>query len=69
MQRGCMMWDYVLSLIQPSSPMPALITFDTNFLNQIAFPPPHAGIIVLRSIPRDTTVNELASTVLKAASQ
>jgi len=46
-----------------------ILTFDTDFLNQAAFPPPHAGMIVLRSFSRDTTVNELASAVLKAVSQ
>ena len=46
-----------------------IITFDTDYLYEAAFPPPHAGILVLRSFPRDTTVNELASTVLKAVSQ
>ncbi len=46
-----------------------IITFDTDYLNQTAFPPPHAGIIVLRSFPRDTSLNELASAVLKAAAQ
>ena len=45
------------------------ITFDTDYLNQAAFPPPHAGMIVLRSFPRDTSVNELISAVLKAVSQ
>ena len=38
-----------------------IITFDTDYLNQTAFPPPHAGILVLHSFPRNTTVNELAS--------
>src|SRR2546421_12348941 len=42
----------------------AIITFDTDYLNQMLFPPPHAGILVLRSFPRDTSVNELASAVL-----
>jgi len=46
-----------------------IITFDTDYLNQMAFPPPHAGILVLRSFPRDTTVNELASAVLGAVAQ
>jgi predicted nuclease of predicted toxin-antitoxin system len=46
-----------------------IITFDTDYLNQTAFPPPHAGILVLRSFPRDTSVSELASTVLKAVGQ
>lgn len=46
-----------------------ILTFDTDYLNQAAFPPPHAGMIVLRSFSRDTTVNELASAVLKAVSQ
>jgi predicted nuclease of predicted toxin-antitoxin system len=26
-----------------------IITFDTDYLNRAAFPPPHAGILVLRS--------------------
>ena len=46
-----------------------IITFDTDYLNQAVFPPPHAGMIVLRSFPRDTPVNELASAVLKAVAQ
>jgi predicted nuclease of predicted toxin-antitoxin system len=46
-----------------------IITFDTDYLNQTAFPPPHAGIIVLRSFPRATTVNELASAVLEVVVQ
>ena len=46
-----------------------IITFDTDYLNKAIFAPPHAGIIVLRSFPRDTSVNELASTVLKAVAQ
>jgi predicted nuclease of predicted toxin-antitoxin system len=46
-----------------------IITFDTDYLNQTAFPPPHAGILVLRSFPRDTSVNELASAVLNAVAQ
>jgi predicted nuclease of predicted toxin-antitoxin system len=43
-----------------------IITFDTDYLNHTAFPPPHAGILVLRSFPRDTSVTEIASAVLKA---
>jgi predicted nuclease of predicted toxin-antitoxin system len=46
-----------------------IVTFDTDYLNQAAFPPPHAGIIVLRSFPRSASVNELADAVLKAAVQ
>ncbi len=46
-----------------------IITFDTDYLNQAAFPPPHAGMIVLRSFPRGTTVNELVSAVLMAVVQ
>jgi predicted nuclease of predicted toxin-antitoxin system len=46
-----------------------IITFDTDYLNQTAFPPPHAGIIVLRFFPRNTPVNDLASVVLKAVTQ
>src|SRR5204863_7103810 len=46
-----------------------ILTFDTDYLNQTAFSAPHAGILVLRSFPRDTSVNELASAVLKAVTQ
>jgi predicted nuclease of predicted toxin-antitoxin system len=46
-----------------------IITFDTDYLNQAVFPSPHAGIVVLRSFPRDTLVNELASAVLKAVAR
>jgi predicted nuclease of predicted toxin-antitoxin system len=46
-----------------------IITFDTDYLNQMAFPPPHAGILVLCSFPRNTSVNELASAVLKAVAR
>ena len=46
-----------------------IITFDTDYLNQRVFPPPHAGILVLRSFPRDTSVNELAVAVLEAVAQ
>src|SRR5260370_41161385 len=43
-----------------------IITFDTDYLNQTAFPPPHAGILVLRSFPRDISLTELASPVVNA---
>ncbi len=46
-----------------------ILTFDTDYLNQTAFPPPHAGILVLRSFPRETSVNELASAVLAGVAQ
>ena len=46
-----------------------IITFDTDYLNQTAFSAPHAEILILRSFPRDTSVNELASAVLKVAAQ
>jgi predicted nuclease of predicted toxin-antitoxin system len=46
-----------------------IITFDTDYLNQTAFPPPHAGILVLHSFPRNTSVGELASAVLRAVIQ
>lgn len=46
-----------------------IITFDTDYLKQTAFPPPHAGILVLRSFPRDISVTELASAVLNAVTQ
>jgi predicted nuclease of predicted toxin-antitoxin system len=46
-----------------------IITFDTDYLNQTAFPPPYAGILVIRSFPRNTSVTELTSAVLKAVAQ
>ena len=46
-----------------------MITFDTDYLNPATFPPPHAGILVLRSFPRGTSINELASALLKGVSQ
>jgi predicted nuclease of predicted toxin-antitoxin system len=46
-----------------------IITFDTDFLNQIVFSPPHPGILVLRSFPRHFSVTELASAVLMAVTQ
>ena len=46
-----------------------IITFDTDYLNKIAFPPPHAGILVLRFFPRNTSVSDIASAVLKAVGQ
>lgn len=46
-----------------------IITFDTDYLNKIAFPPPHAGILVLRFFPRNASVTDIASAVLKAVGQ
>ena len=46
-----------------------IITFDTDYLNKIAFPPPHAGILVLRFFPRNATVSDISSAVLKAVEQ
>jgi predicted nuclease of predicted toxin-antitoxin system len=46
-----------------------IITFDTDYLNQAVFLPPHSGILVLRSFPSNTSVNELASYVLEAVVQ
>jgi predicted nuclease of predicted toxin-antitoxin system len=43
-----------------------IITFDTDYLSQTKFPPPHAGIVVLRFFPRNTSVTEIASAVVKA---
>jgi predicted nuclease of predicted toxin-antitoxin system len=42
------------------------ITFDTDYLSQAKFPPPHAGILVLRFFPRGTSVKEIAVAVLSA---
>ena len=36
-----------------------IITFDTDYLNQTAFLAPHAGVLVLRSFPRNTSVRVL----------
>ena len=46
-----------------------IITFDTDYLNQVRFPPPHAGLLVLRFFPRDISVPELTSAVLSAVAQ
>jgi predicted nuclease of predicted toxin-antitoxin system len=46
-----------------------IITFDTDYLNQTVFPPPHAGLLILRFFPRDISVTELASAVLGAVVQ
>ena len=43
-----------------------IVTFDTDYLDQTVFPPPHAGILVVRFFPRNTSVAELASAVLNA---
>ncbi len=43
-----------------------IITFDTDYLNRMTFRPPHAGILVLRSFPRNASVSEIADAVLKA---
>ncbi len=43
-----------------------IITFDTDYLNKIAFPPPHAGILVLRFFPRNASVNDIAAALLRA---
>src|SRR5260221_8356802 len=47
----------------------AIITFDTDYLNQTPSPPPHAGMLGLPSFPRDTTVNKLAFALLGALAQ
>lgn len=46
-----------------------IITFDADYLNQTTFPPPHSGILVLRSFPRNISITELVSAVLKAVAQ
>ncbi len=43
-----------------------IITFDTDYLKQTIFSPPHAGILVLRCFPRAISMSELTSVVLKA---
>jgi len=46
-----------------------MITFDTDYLSQTKFPPPHAGIIVLRFFPRNTSVTDIVIVVLSTAAQ
>ncbi|HJT56628.1 MAG TPA: DUF5615 family PIN-like protein [Ktedonobacteraceae bacterium] len=43
-----------------------IITFDTDYLKRTLFPPPHAGILVLRSFPRNASITTVVSAVLKA---
>jgi predicted nuclease of predicted toxin-antitoxin system len=38
-----------------------IITFDTDYLNQAAFPLPHAGILVLRPLVPEESLCERAS--------
>lgn len=42
------------------------MTFDTDYLSRIKFPPPHAGILVLRAFPRTIPVPLLASAIVQA---
>jgi hypothetical protein len=46
-----------------------IIIFDTDYLKRTLFPPPHAGILVLRSFPRNTSVTRVAYVVLEAVAQ
>jgi predicted nuclease of predicted toxin-antitoxin system len=43
-----------------------IVTFDTDYLSRLKFPPPHAGIFVLRTFPRNISVTSLAATILEA---
>ena len=43
-----------------------IVTFDTDYLSRLKFPPPHAGILVLRAFPRNISVTTLASAILQA---
>ncbi len=43
-----------------------IVTFDTDYLSRIKFPPPHAGILVLHAFPRNTPVTAIASAILQA---
>ena len=46
-----------------------IITYDTDYLNRTRFPPPHAGIFVLRFFPRGTSVGDIAAAVLAAVAE
>ncbi len=46
-----------------------IVTFDTDYLSQIRFPPPHAGILVLRFFERRTPVTTVANALLNAIAQ
>ncbi len=41
-----------------------IITFDTDYTSRTKFPPPHAGILIIRFFPRGTPVHDIASAVL-----
>ncbi|GAC1354674.1 MAG: hypothetical protein NVSMB38_33650 [Ktedonobacteraceae bacterium] len=46
-----------------------IVTFDTDYLSRTKFPPPHAGILVLRFFSRNTSIETIASIVLNAVTQ
>ena len=46
-----------------------IITFDTDYTSRIQFPPPHAGILIIRFFPRNTPVKDIASAVLSGVKQ
>ncbi len=46
-----------------------IVTFDTDYLSQTKFPSPHAGILVLRFFPRNTSVETITSVILNAVIQ
>ncbi|SRR6266567_3213355 len=46
-----------------------IITYDTDYLSRTNFPPPHAGLIVLRFFLRGTPLTEIASAVLNAVAE
>ena|SRR5438128_1391612 len=46
-----------------------IITFDTDYVSRTKFPPPHAGILVLRFFPRNTSVTDIASAVQNGVTQ
>lgn len=46
-----------------------IITFDTDYVSRTSFPPPHAGILILRFFPRNASVQNIATAVLNAVEQ
>ena len=46
-----------------------IITFDTDYLDNTKFPPPHSGILVLRSFPRGNVNSMVAAAVLNAVNR
>ena len=46
-----------------------IVTFDTDYLKRTIFAPPHAGILVLRFFPRNSSVADITAAILNAVGQ